>query len=329
MSFEPEGIQLDMDLASEEIAWDSIERVIDRAKAEEPVDEEAPSSWPRIEGTVRCRTEAFTYEPFTWRPLHASVTFTQDDLRVAVTEADICGISTLGAINLEGEDIELDFRLIAKDGDLEPTFPCLSDTERQVTGQFDLTGNITGKARGDALVRALQGNMELSARNGNILQDPVLSKVFSLLNVTEILRGKVPDLASNQLPYDSLTIKADLQDGNLLLNETVLSGPTVGIVGDGTVHLMDKKVDLKLIVAPLRTLDFIIEKTPIVKNIMGGKLLTVPVRIAGDWKDPDVTMLSATAVGSRLLEIMKNTVLLPVELVEPVLPKQDEEEESP
>jgi uncharacterized protein YhdP len=156
-----------------------------------------------------------------------------------------------------------------------------------------------------------------------------LSKVFSLLNVTEMLRGKMPDLASDQLPYDSLTIKADLQDGNLVLNETVLSGPTVGIVGDGTVHLIDKKVNIKLIVAPLRTVDFIIERTPIVKNVMGGKLVTVPVRIAGDWEDPDVTMLSATAVGSRLLEIMKNTLLLPVELVEPVLPKQDEEGESP
>jgi len=329
MSFEPAGIRLDMDLASEGIAWDTIERVIDRAKAEEPVDEEAPSSWPRIEGTIRCRTESFTYGPFTWRPLHASVHFSPEDIRVAVTEANICGISTLGAVNLEGQDIELDFRLITKDGDLEPTFPCLSDTERQVTGRFDLAGDITGRARGDALIRALQGNLEFSARSGNILQDPVLSKVFSLLNVTEILRGKMPDLASDKLPYDSLTIKADLQDGNLVLNETVLSGPTVGIVGDGTVHLIDKEVDLKLIVAPLRTLDFIVEKTPIVKNIMGGKLLTVPVRIAGDWKDPDVTMLSATAVGSRLLEIMKNTVLLPVELVEPVLPKQDEQEESP
>ena len=112
-------------------------------------------------------------------------------------------------------------------------------------------------------------------------------------------------------------------------NETVLSGPTVGIVGAGTVHLIDKKVDLKLIVAPMRTLDFIVEKTPIIKNIMGGKLITVPVRIAGDWKNPDVTMLSAAAVGSRLLEIMKNTVLLPVELVEPVLPKQDKEGASP
>ena len=85
-----------------------------------------------------------------------------------------------------------------------------------MTGRFDLTGSIKGRARGDAVVRTLKGNLEMSARDGNILQDPVLSKVFSLLNVTEMLRGKMPDLASDQLPYDSLTIKADLQDGNLV-----------------------------------------------------------------------------------------------------------------
>jgi hypothetical protein len=329
LGFAREGIRVDMDLASEGIAWDTIERVIGKAKADKPVDEKAPSSWPRIEGTVNCRTESFTYGVFTWKPLHASVNFSQEDLRVAVTEADICGISTLGAVNLDGEDILLDFRLITKDGDLAPTFPCLSDTERQVTGRFDLIGHVRGTARGDAVVRALQGNLELSARSGSILRDPVLSKVFSVLNVTEILRGKMPDLASDRLPYDSLTIKADLRDGNLVLNETVLSGPTVGIVGDGTVYLIDKKVDCRFIVAPLRTVDFIIERTPILRKIMGGKLVTVPVRIAGDWKNPDVTMLSASAVGSRMLEIMKNTVLLPVELVEPVFPKQDKEKGSP
>jgi hypothetical protein len=328
LRFDPEGIEVDMDLASDAIAWETIARVIDRAKSEEPADEEEPSYWPRVEGTVRCRAESFTYGVFTWQPLHASVTFSPEDVRVAVTEGDMCGISTLGVVNMDGEELSLDFRLIAKERDLTPTFPCLSDTARQVTGTFDLTGHVSGTAKGEAVVQALQGKLELSARSGNILQDPVLTKVFGVLNVTEVLRGKMPDLRSDELPYDSLTIKADLQDGTLVLNETVLSGPTVGIVGDGTVHLIDKQVKIDLIVAPLRTVDFIVEKTPIVKNIMGGKLVTVPVRIAGDWRDPAVTMLQPGAVGSRLLGIMKNTLMLPVVLVEPVLPKKDDEEEE-
>ena len=315
----------------EEVPAQITQRIVAERKAEreETVEEEGPSSWPWIGGTVRCSTESFTFGQFTWKPLLASVTFSPHDLRVAVTEADICGISTLGAVKSEGKDLSLDFRLIAQDGNLEPAFPCLSDTQRHVTGRFDLRGEVKGVAKGDAVVRALQGDLEFSARNGSILKDPVLAKVFSVLNVTEILRGKMPDLMSNKLPYDSLSIKAHLQDGSLLLNEAALSGPTVGIAGNGTVNLIDKKVDLKLIVAPLRTVDFIIEKTPVVSNIMGGKLITVPVRISGDWKDPNVTMLSATAVGSRLLEIMKNTVMLPADLVEAGLPKQGEEKNSP
>ncbi len=328
-SFAEEGIQLDMDLASDGVKWEAIERVIDRARAEESDGEDAPSPGPDFRGTVRCRTESFTYGPFTWKPLHASVTFSPDDWRVAVTEADICGISTLGAVNLDGEELSLEFKVIAQDGDLEPAFPCLSDTERQVSGRFDLTGDIKGTARGESVMRALQGNLEFSSRDGNILKDPLLAKVFSFLNVTEILRGKMPDLRSNDLPYDSMTIQASLQDGNLEVVEAVLSGPTVGIVWHGTVYLIEKKVDLKLVLAPLRTVDFIVEKTPVVSNIMGGKLITVPVRISGNWNDPNVSMMSATAVGARLFEIMKNTLLLPIDLVEPVLPKQDEEEESP
>ncbi len=328
LGFSPEGIQVEMDLDSDGIDWDTIERVIDRAEGEEAADRESPSPWPWIGGTVRCSTETFTYGQFTWKPLLASVTFSPDDLRVAVTEADICGISTLGALKSSREGLSLDFKLIAKDGNLEPAFPCLSDTQRQVTGRFDLRGELTGVARGDAVVRALQGDLEFSASNGSILRDPVLAKVFSVLNVTEILRGKVPDLISNKLPYDSMTIKARLQDGSLLLSEATLSGPTVGIAGNGTVNLIDKEVDLKLIVAPLRTVDFIVERTPVVSNIMGGKLITVPVRISGDWKDPSVTMLSAAAVGSRLLEIMKNTLTLPVDLVEAGLPKQGEEKKN-
>jgi hypothetical protein len=329
LSFVPEYIRVDMDLASDGINWEAIERVIDRAKEEKAVARKGPSYWPPLEGTVRCRTESFTYGQFTWRPLHASVTFSPNDVRIAVTEADLCGISTLGVFNVDEDEVTLDFRLISKDQDLEPTFPCLSDTERQVTGLFDLTGEVTGQGRGDRLIQSMQGDLEISARNGNILRDPLLAKVFSVLNVTEILRGRMPDLRSDDLAYDSLTIKSDLQNGSLTLKEVTLNGPTVGIAGEGSLDLIGRKVDLQLIVAPLKTVDFIVERTPVVSSITGGNLITVPVRVRGDWRNPNATLLSASAVGSRLLAIMKNTLMLPVEIVEPVIPKQSEKKASP
>jgi hypothetical protein len=320
LSFAPEGIRADLDLASEEIPWDRIRRVVEKAK--EPEEKKTPFPLPPVRGTFRCRTESFTYGKLTWKPMHATVTFLPDAVGVAVTRAALCGISTLGAVELKDDETRIDCTLNAQEADLNAALPCLSESERQVTGSFNLSGSIRGTAREEALMRALQGELAFTARNGDILRNPVLAKVFSVLNGTEILRGKVPDLRSNQLPYKSLEIKATLQNGALALTEVALSGPTVGIAGSGTADLIDRRVDLQLLVAPLRTVDFIVEKTPLVGNIMGGKLVTVPVRISGDWDDPDVTLLAAGAVGNRLLDIMKNTLMLPVDLAEQVLPDQ-------
>jgi hypothetical protein len=322
LSFAPEGIRADLDLASEEIRWDAIRRVVEAAK--EPAKKKTPSPLPPVQGTFRCRTESFTYGKLTWKPMYATVTFAPGNGRVAVTQADLCGISTLGAVELEGEETRIDCRLSAQRADLRTALACIERPERQGTGSFDLTGSIRGKAREEGLARALQGELEFTAHHGDILRSPLLAKLFSVLNATEILRGKVPDLRSDRLPYESLKVQATLQNGAFALSEVALSGPTVGIAGSGTVDVIGKRFDLEFVVAPLRTVDFIVGNTPVVSNIMGGKIVTVPVRITGDWEDPDVAVLSAGAVGTRLLEIMKNTLMLPIDLVEPVIPAQKE-----
>jgi hypothetical protein len=326
IEFSADGLLFDMDLASEGIEWATIERVIDRSEATE---QQALSPQLAVEGTVRCRTESFTYGQFTWEPLHASVNFTRDTLRAAVTEADLCGISTLGALNVADEGTSLDFRLIAKDQDLAPTFPCLSETGREVTGRFDLTGEVKGEGKGEILMRSLHGNLKFAARDGQIYRDPVWSKIFSVLNVTEVFRGKKVDLGTDDLAYDSLAFRATLEKGNLLVEEFVLEGPTMGVAGHGSLDLVDKQADITLLLAPLRTVDFIMEKTPVVSNITGGKLITVPVNIKGDWEDPQVTMLSAASVGQRLLGMMRNTLMLPVDIMEPVIPGERQKEDSP
>jgi AsmA-like C-terminal region/AsmA family len=323
LNFSEGGLLVDMDLTSERIEWATVERVIDRAKA---ADQQEISSRLAVEGTVRCRSEAFKYGQFTWQPLLASVTFSRDALRVAVTEGVLCGISTLGALNINGESTSVDFRLLSKDQNLAATLPCLSQSEREVTGTFNLTGEVKGQGSGDTLIQSLRGNLKFSARQGHIYRSRVLSKIFSLLNVTEVFRGKKVDLRSDDLAYDSMNIQADLENGKLDVKEFALEGPTMGIAGQGSLDLVGKKADATLLLAPLRTVDFIIEKTPVVSTITGGKLVTVPVKVTGDWGDPGVSLLSAASVGNRLLGIMKNTLLLPVMIAEPVIPKAQQQD---
>jgi hypothetical protein len=52
------------------------------------------------------------------------------------------------------------------------------------------------------------------------------------------------------------------------------------------------------------------------------------VKVSGDRSNPDVTFLAPSAVGSRILELMKNIIELPVTVISPLLPSESEEEKK-
>ena len=83
------------------------------------------------------------------------------------------------------------------------------------------------------------------------------------------------------------------------------------MAGQGEMDLAEGKVNLTVLVAPLRTVDRVINLIPLVRYILAGTLITVPVKVSGDLKDLKVTALPPSAVGSELLGIM--TLHLPNE----------------
>jgi len=53
--------------------------------------------------------------------------------------------------------------------------------------------------------------------------------------------------------------------------------------------------------------------------ILGGNLVIVPVRVSGHLRDPKVTVLSPSAVGSELLAPMERIIKLPYKIIDPFL----------
>jgi hypothetical protein len=68
--------------------------------------------------------------------------------------------------------------------------------------------------------------------------------------------------------------------------------------------------------------DSVIKRIPLVGNILGGTLVSIPVSVKGDLKKPDVTILSPAAVGEGLLGIMKRTVDVPLKIINPFLKEE-------
>jgi hypothetical protein len=89
----------------------------------------------------------------------------------------------------------------------------------------------------------------------------------------------------------------------------------------GRVDLERGTLDFDALIAPVQTANWIISHIPIIRDIFGGTVLAVPVKIRGTLDKPVVVPLGAEAVGSRLVGILGNTLKLPTKLVPSSTPK--------
>jgi len=319
-AFAADQLRLDLKLAADRLSWEQVDQITGLEKQ--------PGSGEPLEllGSLAVELDHFTYDGFTWRPLHADISFNKDDTRVVVNEADLCGIRFPGILKVSADEFELHFNPVAENQNLEPSIACLSAKQNLADGTFNLTGELLSKAKPDAFPKSLTGNLELTAEQGRIYRFGMLAKIFALLNVTEIYRGEVPDLSGKGFAYNSITANGAFEDGKLMIEGTSIDSPSMGIAIEGYIDLIKKKVNLVVLVAPFKTVDRIVKKIPLVGTILGGSLISIPFRAIGDLGNPDVIPLSPTAVGSGLLGILERTIKLPVTIIQPVLPGSKDEE---
>jgi hypothetical protein len=312
----------DMKAVTSGIEWENLKKIIESEK--DVRDKKLFYDFP-IKGTVRVNSEYFTYEQFTFKPFHANIAVDSANINIADIESGICGISSPGSIELMPQETSLNLQPSAENQELEHVMDCLFNVKKQTTGKYDLKANFTGRGKSKELLESLSGDMEFHARDGRIYKGGVLAKVLAFLNLTEIFRGRIPDLVKEGFAYKSMTAAVDLNGATLNIKESVIDGASMTLVGKGDINIRDKTMDLEILVAPLKTTDFIIKKIPVVREITGGSLVSLPVKVKGDISNPKITFLSPTAVGSGLLGIMKNTIQAPFKVIEPIIPDKKDE----
>jgi uncharacterized protein YhdP len=151
----------------------------------------------------------------------------------------------------------------------------------------------------------------------------VLAKIFSFLNVTDTFRGKFPDFREKGFSYRSLSVRAAVKGGKFTLEEAVLDAPSMQVFATGDVDIVTREADLKVLVAPFQTVDAVVRNIPVLGHILGGTLVSVPVSVKGDIRDPKVTAMEASAVGSGLLGIAERTLNSPVHVISPFFPGKE------
>jgi uncharacterized protein YhdP len=229
-----------------------------------------------------------------------------------------------GVVKLMLPDISMDFRPVSRDGQFKESLECLLRKPVGMTGSFNFQGKIEGRAKPEDLLQSLQGNFELEATKGQFERESTVIKVLTVLNIRDIFFGERYELDQKGAAYDSIKVKGNLQGSKFMMKEMVMNAPWMKLVAQGDIDPIRQEIDLTLILAPLKTVDQIVSHIPIVGYILGGDFISIPVRVRGDLKDPQIIPLSPSVVGEELLGVMKRTLTVPFKLIQPVMPRSKE-----
>jgi hypothetical protein len=316
----PTSLSVDMDLSADGINWETIDNIIQKTKKR---DEKKTAGSPEsllLKGRLRIQSGFFKYRQFTWEPFYADVNFDGNTVSVHARQAALCGISTTGDVTIAPSGAEIDIALSADNLQLQPTILCISDKKADIIGKFSMKADLKGKGPLDTIAKSLNGSFTIKAKKGTIYKSKSLDKTLDLVNKTENVKGTLPDLDKTMVKYRDFTASGTIKEHIMELKEGGLDAFSFGILAQGTVDLQSQMVDFNALVVPVNRVQRIVGKIPVLGKILGGSLVSIPVKIKGNISDPEVAFLSPSAVGSAFFGIIERTIKLPITIIEPVLP---------
>jgi AsmA-like C-terminal region len=185
--------------------------------------------------------------------------------------------------------------------------------EGAVDGNLNCEGEKTSE-----MLDSLNGNADIYSRNGIIKKWNLLAKVFSVLNLYDLFRGKV-HFTEAGLQYSKMGASFKIKEGTFTTNNFLIDSPSMLITGNGDIKTKNHEVDGTINVSPLVTVDKTIDKIPILRSILRDKdkgFVYASYNVKGNIEDPDISLNYVETIGGRTIDILKNILTLPAELFE-------------
>ena len=209
------------------------------------------------------------------------------------------------------------------------------------TGEARMTGTIRGHGRNPhGLYPTLNGKVNLLVEDGRILksQERAIWKIISILNLPAVLQGKV-DLEKEGLPYNKITATILVQNGLFETENLIIDSPIVKITAAGSFDLPTDQVDMVWAVSPFGSYSQFLKTIPLFGRLFAGDrkgIATALFSVKGSIEDPDVTYLpmksfatGVTGLAQLAFDILKNTLMLPIDLMTPDEVKDEGKELTP
>ena len=168
------------------------------------------------------------------------------------------------------------------------------------------------------------GKGEFQIRDGYIVQSPVISRILGLLNLPNLLMGKV-DLAKEGVPFNSLTGTFTMTNGLVNSNNLLLNSPVIKMTAAGHYDAPEDQLDFIFAVSPFGEYSNLLKSIPLFGRLLKGErkgLTTALFEVKGSRTEPQVTYQPLKSFTEGLqgfaqfaVDVLKNTITLPKDLI--------------
>ena len=117
----------------------------------------------------------------------------------------------------------------------------------------------------------LNGKLKFKSKDGKIHSLTLLSRILSVINISTLFKGKLPDVKQKGFKYNSINFKANIVNSKIILDEVVIDGHDMALVFKGTIDPVKNDLDLTCLVAPFKTIDLLIERIPLINTMLEGE----------------------------------------------------------
>ena len=250
-----------------------------------------------------------------------------DRLSGQSTNGDIAGRVVVQLPREEPAEAEISLR--ATGLLVEDIYRLAGDKTGAITGEARVTGTIRGHGRNPhGLYPTLNGKVDLLLENGHVFKSEKRAtwKIISILNLPAVLQGKV-DLDKEGLPYNKITATLTIRNGLFETENLIIDSPILKITAAGNYDLPTDQVDMVWAVSPFGSYSQFLKTIPLFGRLFAGErkgVATAMFSVKGSIDDPEVTYLpmksfatGVTGLAQLALDLLKNTVMLPIDLVTP------------
>ncbi|MFZ3207768.1 MAG: AsmA-like C-terminal domain-containing protein [Geobacteraceae bacterium] len=190
--------------------------------------------------------------------------------------------------------------------------------KQEITGTLSMQGELSGKGEtADEFKRTALGSVKFRIEDGSLQRFAILSKIFSILNVSQLLKFQFPDMVSGGMPFNKITATLEVREGVVFTNNLFVKSDAINLSAIGKADTTRDELDVTIGVQPLQTVDKVVSRIPIVGWILTGKnhsLVTAYFEARGKLADPSVTAVPVKSMAKGIFNIFKRVFELPAKL---------------